>query len=185
MQDNRAYIYAFLSMAFAGLLNKKAIEDLKENSDLLSLIGSSACSYFNLKSTEELEDELNIDFTSAFMVNSHPIESAVTDAKVQISSGLENPVMHFYNRYGYEINLNFTTIASPDHMSIELGFMQNLVYQNELQAQKEFMMEHIISWMPIYFVGAKNLVETPFYNDLLDFALDFILGDYEYLKDAK
>ncbi len=182
MQDNRAYIYAFLSMAFTEHLSKRAINDLIQNQELLSLIGENAREYLMNTDIETLEEELNIDFTSSFMVNSHPLESAVTDAKVQISSGMENPVVHFYTKFGYEINLNNTPIASPDHISIELGFMQALVYQNEKFAQKEFMEKHIIPWMPVYLIGMKKVVETPFYRDFVDFCIDFLLGDYEYLQ---
>jgi TorA maturation chaperone TorD len=184
MQNNRAYIYAFLSMVFNENPSLRAINDLKQNAELLALIGSNAHEYFTTKSAQELEDELNIDFTSSFMANSHPLETAVKDAKVEITSGMDNPVVHFYTRYGYEINLLNTPIATPDHISIELGFMQALVYQNELEAQREFMSNHIISWMPIYLIGVKNLVETPFYRDVADFAIDFLISDYEYLSDA-
>jgi len=184
MQNNRAYIYAFLSMVFNENLSIKAIDDLKKNVELLALIGASSVEYFASKDSHELSDELNIDYTSAFIANSHPLESAVRDAKVEIASGMENPVFNFYTKYGFEINLLNTPISMPDHISIELGFMQALVYQNELEAQKAFMKEHIIAWMPIYLIGVKHLVDTPFYNDVIDFAVDFFLSDYEYLKAA-
>lgn len=162
----------------------KAINDLKQNAELLSLIGENTRKYFESKTTEELEEELNIDYTSSFVANSHPLETAVRDAKVEIASGMENPVMHFYTRYGYEINLLNTPISMPDHISIELGFMQALVYQDELQAQKDFMNSHIVSWMPIYMIGVRKLVETPFYRDIVDFTIDFLMSDYEFLVDA-
>ncbi len=184
MQDNRAYIYAFLSTVFNEHPSIRAINDLKQNVELLSLIGENTKKYFEEKSAEEIEEELNIDFTSTFIANSHPIETAVKDARVEIASGMENPVVHFYAKYGYEINLINSPLATPDHISIELGFMQALVYQNELLAQKDFMKAHIVSWMPIYLIGVKKLVETPFYRDIADFAVDFILSDYEYLVDA-
>jgi len=171
-------------MMFTEHLSKRAINDLKQNEDLLSLIGENAKEYILNTDTDKLEEELNIDYTSSFMVNSHPLESAVTDAKVQISSGMENPVVHFYTKFGYEINLNNTPITSPDHISIELGFMQALILQKELTAQKEYMEKHIITWMPIYLIGVKKIVETPFYKDFVDFSIEFLLSDYEYLRDA-
>jgi putative dimethyl sulfoxide reductase chaperone len=182
MLDNRAYMYAFLSMVFTENLSKRAIDELKNNLDFLNIIGKEAKEYMLSKTTHEIEEELNIDFTSAFVVNSHPIEAAVTDAKVRIASGLENPVVLFYTKYGYELNLNQTHLAAPDHISIELGFMQALVYRGEKEAQIEFMNGHIITWMPIFLVGAKALVDTPFYKNFLDFALEFIMSDYEYLS---
>jgi putative dimethyl sulfoxide reductase chaperone len=171
-------------MVFSENLSLKAIEDLKKNIELLALIGSSSVDYFTNTSSQMIQEDLNIDYTSTFIANSHPLESAIRDAKVEIASGMENPVFHFYTKYGFEINLLNTPISMPDHLSIELGFMQTLVYQNELEAQKEFMQKHIIAWMPIYLIGVKKMLETPFYRDVVDFAIDFLLSDYEYLKEA-
>lgn len=181
-QHQRAFIYGFLSTVFSDKLSKESILDLKNNPDFLDLIGENARRFFDENDTDTLDDELNIDFTSAFLVNSHPVESSVTDAKHQISTGLENPVMNFYIENGFEINLNDTNLMTPDHIAIELGFMQNLVLSDDLKLQKEFAKKHIVKWMVPFFVGAKNLVETPFYRDFLDFGVEFLLSDYEGLN---
>lgn len=178
----RAFIYAFMSTVLGGNLSKDGIGDLKNNPEFLELIGENAKKYFEANSLDVLDEELNIDFTSAFLVNSHPVESSITDAKHQISTGLENPVMSFYIESGFDINLNNTNLLAPDHIAIELGFMQNLVEQEDPKTQKEFMKKHILKWMIPYFIGAKSLVETPFYIDFLDFATEFLLSDFEALN---
>lgn len=178
----RAFIYAFLSTVFSDKLSKKSIQDLKDNPDFLDLIGENARKFFDDNDVETLDEELNIDFTSAFLANSHPAESSIMDAKHQISTGLENPVMNFYIGNGFDINLNNTNLLTPDHIAIELGFMQNLTLGEDVQTQKEFMKKHILKWMAPYFLGAKTLVETPFYLDFLDFATEFLLSDYEALS---
>jgi len=178
----RAFIYAFLSTVFCGNLSKKSIGDLKNNPDFLDLIGENAKKFFDENDIDTLDEELNIDYTSAFLANSHPVESSITDAKHQISTGLENPVMNFYINNGFDINLNNTTLLTPDHIAIELGFMQNLVLQEDIKIQKEFMKKHILKCMIPFFLGAKSLVETPFYLDFLDFATEFLLSDYEQLN---
>ncbi|NWF66640.1 MAG: molecular chaperone TorD family protein, partial [Campylobacterales bacterium] len=123
----RAFIYAMLSNIFSDSLNEKEINDFKNNEELLSVIGEASKEYFNSKSVEEIKEELNVDFTTTFLINAHPIESAVTDLKQDVLVGLQNPVMQFYYKYGYDINLLNTEIQVPDHLAIELGFMQNLV----------------------------------------------------------
>ncbi len=178
----RAFIYAFMSTVFSDKLSKKSIEDLKNNPALLDLIGENARRYFDENDIGTLDDELNVDFTSAFLANSHPVESSITDAKHQISTGLENPVMTFYIESGFDVNLNNTNLLTPDHIAIELGFMQNLTLSEDAKTQKEFMRKHVLKWMIPYFVGVKSLVETPFYTDFLDFATDFLLSDYEALN---
>lgn len=178
----RAFIYAFMSTVFASNLSKKSIQDLKKDTELLDLIGENARRYFDENDIETLDDELNVDFTTAFLANSHPVESSITDAKHQISTGLENPVMSFYIESGFDINLNNTNLLTPDHIAIELGFMQNLVLNENSDVQKEFMRKHILKWMIPYFIGAKSLVETPFYVDFLDFATEFLMSDFEGLN---
>lgn len=178
----RAFIYAFLSTVFSDKLSKKSIEDLKNNPDFLDLIGENARKFFDDNDIETLDEELNIDFTTAFLANSHPVESSIMDAKHQISTGLENPVMNFYIDSGFDINLNNTNLLTPDYIAIELGFMQNLTLAEDVKTQKEFMRKHILKWMIPYFLGAKTLVETPFYLDFLDFATEFLLSDYEALS---
>lgn len=180
--NQRAFIYAFLSTVFGGNLSKKSIEDLKNNPDFLDLIGENAKRFFDENDIDTLDEELNIDFTSAFLVNSHPVESSIMDAKHQISTGLENPVMSFYIENGFDINLNGTNLLTPDHIAIELGFMQTLVLEEDKKTQKEFMKKHVLRWMVPFFIGAKSLVETPFYIDFLDFATEFLLSDYESLN---
>ncbi len=178
----RAFIYAFLSTVLGGNLSKNGIEDLKNNHDFLDLIGENAKKYFDENDIDTLDEELNIDYTSAFLVNSHPVESSVTDAKHQISTGLENPVMNFYLGHGFDVNLNNTTLLTPDHIAIELSFMQTLVLQEDIKVQKDFMRKHVVKWMIPFFIGAKSLVETPFYLDFLDFATEFLLSDYEQIN---
>lgn len=82
----RAFIYAFLSTVFSDKLSKKSIQDLKDNPDFLDLIGENARKFFDDNDVETLDEELNIDFTSAFLANSHPAESFIMDAKHQIST---------------------------------------------------------------------------------------------------
>jgi len=178
----RAFIYAFMSTVLGSNLSRRGIEDLKNNPEFLELIGEGAKRYFDEKSLDELDDELNVDFTTAFLANSHPVESSVVDAKHQISTGLENPVMGYYIESGFDINLNNTNLLSPDHIAIELGFMQNLVLAEDKQKQLEFLRKHILNWMPPFFIGAKSLVETPFYRDFLDFSIEFLLSEYEALN---
>jgi len=178
----RAFVYAFLSRGFEKSLGAKEIEDLKKNPELLEMIGENCEEYFK-KESRELEDELNVDFNSLFVVNSQPVETLVMDSTGEILVGLQNPVMFFYFENGYEVNMNNTEILAPDHISIEFGFMQNLVYRNENKAAFAFLKKHLLQWVPPYLTGIKNVAQTPFYRDLCDFTTDFLLSEYESLKE--
>ena len=177
----RAFVYAFLSRVFEKELGRKEIEDLKNNPELLEAIGEDTKEYFLQKDVQEIEDELNVDFNSLFVINSQPVESLVVDATGEILVGLQNPVMFFYFENGYEIDMNRTEILAPDHLAIEFGFMQNLAYRDEEVIAYKFLKEHLLQWVPPYLIAIKRVANTPFYKELCDFTIDYLLSDYELL----
>ncbi len=181
--DNRirAYIYAFLSRIYATEVNAKLLGDMRANPDLLETIGENASEYILSGSEETLLDELNIEYNSLFLMNNHPIESSVLDVKNEILVGLQNPVMQFYFSHGYEINLENSSLHVPDHIAIEFGFMQKLILQNDTKAQLRFYREHLLEWVPQFLVSVKEMTQNPFYEDLCDFTVDFMLEDYSNL----
>ena len=178
----RAFVYAFLSRMFEKELGQKEIEDLRSNPDLLETIGKEAKEYMLQEDTAKIEEELNIDFNSLFVINSQPVESLVVDSTGEILVGLQNPVMFFYFENGYELDMNKTEILAPDHLSIEFAFMQNLAYRGETKQAYKFLKEHLLLWVVPYLVAMQKQAQTPFYKDLCDFTNDFLLNEYETLK---
>lgn len=183
-QNYRLYIYAFLSRVFSDNADKRFIKDLKNNSELLDVIGEDAKEWFKKRSVDEIFDELNVDFTSTFIVNAQPVESFILDGKGESLVGLQNPVMAFYYNHGFDVKMNQTELMAPDHLSIEFAFMQMLIYQNIVKPQFEFLQQHLFNWVIPYMMGVKEMVETPFYRDLTDFIIEFLIADYEYLSEA-
>ena len=78
--------------------------------------------------------------------------------------------------------MNQTQILAPDHLSIEFGFMQNLAYRDENKVALKFLKEHLLKWVPPYLLSMKKSALTPFYKDLCDFTIEYLLNDYEQLK---
>jgi putative dimethyl sulfoxide reductase chaperone len=179
--EYRRYIYAFLSRVMSNIPDRRFISDLKNNNDLLEVIGEETKGWFTKNSEEMLYDELNTDFTSMFYLNTQPIESFVLDAKNETLVGLQNPVMAFYFTHGFELNMDQTELMAPDHLSIELAFMQMLVFREDRNAQIAFMDEHLFMWVVPYMLGMKSMATTPFYRDICDFMVEFLAADYEYL----
>ncbi|MCK9337791.1 MAG: molecular chaperone TorD family protein [Arcobacteraceae bacterium] len=176
--QNRIYMYAFLSRIFSDVLDKSFIDELKTNSEFLELIGAKTKAWFDANDSSTIEKELNVEFSTIFLMNAKPIETSIIDAKDEILIGLSNPVMQFYFNYGYEINLSATHLQTPDHISIELGFMQNLVSRNELKTQKDFLQKHLLNWTVPYFLAVKAMASTPLYQDICDFTIEFLANDY-------
>ncbi|MDQ7055870.1 MAG: molecular chaperone TorD family protein [Persephonella sp.] len=110
---------------------------------------------------------------------------------------MTNPALIFYREHGYSIDLNKTRALSPDHIAVEMEFMMTLA-KEELEAvkqgdtqkvkklkeiQKKFLEEHLANWGVVYLLSAKDMAETPFYQDVCELALEFILSDYEMLSE--
>jgi TorA maturation chaperone TorD len=185
MQTNQnVVIYAFLSRVFSDVLDKNFINDLKKNSDMLSLLGSDTLTWFEESSVETIHEELSIEFSSLLLQNTQPVESFILDAKQEALVGLQNPVMQFYFSHNYEIDMNQTHILAPDHLAIELGFMQALSLRNELRAQQEFLQAHLLNWVVPYLIGMKESTTTPFYRDLFDFTVEYLIAQYHLLSEG-
>lgn len=182
--EYRLYIYAFLSRVMSDIPDRRFINDLKNNQQLLEIIGEETKEWFTATPEDKLYDALNVDFTSMFILNAQPVESFVLDAKNETLVGLQNPVMAFYFTHGFELNMDQTELMAPDHLSIELAFMQTLVYRNEVPPQLEFLDKHLIPWVVPYMLGMKSMADTPFYRDICDFIVEFLSADYEFLASG-
>jgi len=183
-RKTRAFVYAFLSRVYEKPLEKKEIEDLLAKPELLETIGPESKRFFTGNSLERIEDELNVDYNTLFVVNSQPVETLVVDSTGEILVGLQNPVMFFYFEHGYEVDMNRTEILAPDHLAIEMGFMQNLAYRGEDGVAAKFLRRHLLQWVPPYLIAIQKVAQTPFYRELGDFTVDFLLHDYERLKGS-
>jgi TorA maturation chaperone TorD len=201
IQENQGRInmYAFISRLLIEEVDENLLEKIKNNPDLLELFpNTKEWQTFKTKSTKELIDEdLNVDYTTVFILNAYPYESVFMNDEGHINPTPTNPTLQFYLEHGYEIDLNKTRVLSPDHIAVELEFMITLI-QEQLKAysmndqegekkalnlQKEFMENHILQWAPIYLMAARDMSETPFYYDVCQMALDFIMTDYEYILE--
>ncbi len=181
-KEYRLYIYAFLSRVMSDMPDRRFIADLKVNDALLDVLGESSKRWLLQHDDDTIFEALNADFTSMFVLNTQPVEAFVLDAKNETLVGLQNPVMAFYFQHGFELNMEQTELMAPDHLSIEFGFMQSLIYRDELQSQYDFMKIHLMMWVIPYMLGMQHMAQTPFYRDICDFIVEFLVADYAYLN---
>ena len=181
--ESRVFIYAFLSKVYADVLDKKAIEDLKSDENLLATIGQESQNYFASNDIDTIYEALNDDFSSIFLMNAQPLESSIVDSKEEVLVGLQNPVMQFYFDHGYDLNLASTHIQTPDHISLEFAFMQNLIQRGDERAYYEFLKAHVIEWVPHYLIAIGDMATTVFYKELFDFSVEFVATEYEALLE--
>lgn len=180
----RKELYAFLSRLFSDTMDENLLQALKTQPGLLETLGEESAEWIAKTETAACLKALNIDFTSLFFVQMPPIESAVRDNSREIPVGLQNPVMGFYHRHGFEVNMNYTHLTAPDHLAIELGFMEALILAEDGAAQRAFLADHLLRWVPAYLLAQSQAASTPFYREACDFALEFLLSDYELLSST-
>ncbi len=201
IQENQARInmYAFISRLLVEEVDEKLLENIKNNKEILELFpNTKQWETFYQKSTKEIIDEdLNIDYTTIFILNVYPYESVFMNDEGYINPTPTNPTLQFYLENGYEVDLNKTRVLSPDHLALELEFIITLIQEQlksysmnnieeekrYLDLQRKFMENHILQWAPIYLMAARDMAETPFYYDVCQLSLEFIMSDYEYLLE--
>jgi len=174
-------MYAFLSRMFSDILDRKLLEELKNDADIVEMVLEDDTAWFYETPIETLEESLNVDFTSLFWMHSMPIESSILDDKEEVLVGLQNPVMQFYFEHGYELYLSSSKQHAPDHISLELAFMQNMISKNERNAQRAFLEKHLLQWVPAYLLGIEPMAHTPFYKGVCKLTVEFLMADYEEL----
>jgi len=142
-----------------------------------------------------INEVLNVDFTDIAVLHLIPYESFYTTEEGMIESGGANPVLQIYNDFGYRVDYEKARVVSPDHIGVELSFMQMLtdaeekaIKAGDKEAQKEiakiehnFLKEHLLQFAPMYLMNVAEQARTPFYKDAALLALEFLLEDYEYL----
>ncbi|MCX7738971.1 MAG: molecular chaperone TorD family protein [Hydrogenothermaceae bacterium] len=199
VQENQARInmYGFLSRLLIEEVDVQLLDTIKSSPDLLDFFPTCKewREFFSKDSKSLVEEELNVDYTTVFLLNVYPYESVFMNDEGYINPSLTNPALQFYLEHGYEIDLNKTRVLSPDHIAVEMEFMITLI-QEQLNAysmfnkeeerryiltQKEFLENHLLKWSPIYLLSAKDTSETPFYKDVCQTTLEFLLSDYEYI----
>lgn len=195
----RINMYGFLSRLLIEEIDPDILKKIKDNPELLDLFPKTKGwkLFFEKKPEKLIEEDLNVDFTTVFLLNVYPYESVFINDQGFIDPSVTNPALIFYREHGYSIDMNETRALSPDHIAIEMEFMMTLAKEeleemkkgNEEKAkslrqiQKKFLEEHLANWGTVYLLSAKDMAETPFYQDVCELALEFILSDYEYLAE--
>ncbi len=196
----RESIYSLLSRLLMVEVDEDVIKLMKSNSAILELFPNFRnWELLKTVSNQKLIDEyLNVDFTNISLLHLIPYESFYKRDDGMVNSGGDNPTVTFYNDYDFRVDLDKARTISPDHIGIELEFMKLLIEAeikafesadingvNEIrEVELKFLKEHILSFAPLYLINLKNEAQTPLYYDLAEATMQFILDDYEFLKNS-
>jgi putative dimethyl sulfoxide reductase chaperone len=201
LQTSRINLYALISRLIMGEVDEELLESIENDENMLSFFPTYKTwkkrKQFNR--TDLIQRYLNVDYTNLFLLHLIPYESFYMRDDQMMETGGQNPVQALFNEYDFRVELDKARVMSADHLAVELEFMYKLC-DSEMKAleddnveaaaqiaeiQYKFLKEHIVEWAPMYLINVKNEAGTAFYFDLADFALEFILNDFQYVSDLK
>jgi len=198
-QQARINIYALLSRLLMSEPDKTLLETIENDENIMAFFPNYAKwerrEQFEHK--ELLEQYINVDFTNLFLLHMTPYESFYMREDQMMETAGENPVLQLFNDYDFRVDLGKARAVSVDHIGIELEFMymlcdaerKALEDDNEAMAceiaqiQQKFLKEHLLEWAPMFLLNMKSEAGTALYFDAAEFALEFLLSDYEYLNE--
>lgn len=197
--EQRSNFYALLSRVFISEFEKELLKNVLKNKELLEMMPTLKGDKQSIIDNIDVyvDEILNVDFTNLFLLHLTPYESFFKREDGMMNTGGSNPVVQFYEKYDFQVDLSRGRIIASDHIGAELEFMhvllegekRALVKKDEksqleiLEIEKEFLKEHLLSWAPLFLNQVQKESETSFYREFADLAIDFLFSDYEYIND--
>lgn len=147
-------------------------------------------------------NELKIDFARCFLGNgvdgysaAYPYESVYTSEKRLMMQDARDEVLAIYRAYG--IGKTSDWKEGEDHLSLELEFERILcdrtiaaLSDNDedtayslLSAQRGFLEEHLLAWVPMLTADIKTHAQTKMYRGLAYLTDGFLRTDLEFMRD--
>jgi TorA maturation chaperone TorD len=191
---SRSELYGLLTTVFREEPTDAFINELKAPrlAGALSGLGVVMGDEFLKESTAKLTEALTLEFTRLFIgpdrhISAH--ESVFVEA-VGGTGGLWGEktvaVKQFIETAGLDYAEEFTGI--PDHISVELEFMQKLTaweadkWNQEDRAsaeycqvvQRKFLMQHLLTWVNQFCDTVINQAEMAFYSAMADLTNNFM-----------
>lgn len=193
--EARINIYRFLSRLFLEEISPELLDQLCDP-NLAAQFKDAGCDFSSTLSGDDkaaLLEELSTAYCSNFVIptemSQFPLESCQREKRLNGDSTMA--VEDTYEKFGYGLPEQSGLIA--DHLGLELDFMANLAERTRKNlennnfaeaeqiddAQRQFLKEHLLVWVPRF---AKNLVRLgthPFYCRLGEITYDFIQFEAE------
>jgi len=144
--------------------------------------------------------DLKRAYSSMFEVGSEgPPVPIREDLQLGQKTGVREELVRFFEFFGYTLSEKFAW--APDHLSVELEFMQFLAV-SEAEAldqlangetptidvssfqlgQFDFLERHLINWVPILLQAVQKQNSESFYCRVVDVLRDFLAADFAWQK---
>lgn len=191
----RADIYGLLAAVFRAEPTVALIREIKSPafSSMLSELGFPLGGAFQERPSSDLAADLALEYTRLF-IGPGPRISPHESLHVEMGGASENmlwgrktvAVKRFIEATGLEYDDSFSGL--PDHISAEFELMAKLAERESTswsagdeqdaswcrEAQREFLDEHILAWVPRFCNKVIAVAEHPFYRELAELTVAFL-----------
>jgi TorA maturation chaperone TorD len=189
--ENRSYYYGFLSTVYLQEPTRKFIKSLRA-SNFLDNLNKSDLRLDKTINNDVSDNHLNnlvLEYTRLFIgpgKHISPYESVYRDNEDALWSETTVEVKNFIESLGLEYSYNWSGL--PDHIGVELEFMQRLTCHEKeawtqedkkqaihcLEFEKRFVDEHLSQWVPTFCDKVKEETRVAFYGEIADLTRQFI-----------
>lgn len=122
-------------------------------------------------------------FVGPFNVLASPYSSVYMDHERRVMGDSTMDAIKIYQKAGLEISGDLNDV--PDHIKVELEFMQYLILKNisledssgEDELQKEFLLNHLALWLPDFCQTTIKNAQTVLYKNLAEVTQIFVSQD--------
>jgi TorA maturation chaperone TorD len=190
----RSNVYGLLASVYRQEVNADLLHQVKDPQFLgvLSDLGIQLSSDFLQRPEEEVLDELAVEFAGLFLgpgghISPHESEHHHRgDGSGLLWGESTAEVKRFIESTGLSYDPEYKGL--PDHISVELEFMQQLTLREEqawrdededgaldcLKTEKKFIEEHLVRWVPAFCDKVIKEAELPFYREMAALTKNFI-----------
>lgn len=191
----RSNVYALLATIYRQEMSSNLLQKMKDPQFLrvLSGLGSRWEDDFSQKSEEGILEDLAVEYARLFLGPGRhisPHESVHRqrgdgqggqlwgESTVEVKKFIEFAGLHYDSEYR----------GLPDHISVELEFMEHLTRREEQawteddkeaaiycrKIENKFIEDHLVKWIPDFCDKVEGEAELPFYRDMAALTKNFI-----------
>jgi len=189
--EYRTNTYGFLSTVYLQEPSREFIKSLRA-SNFLDDLNKSDLRFDKTINNDVSDKHINnlvLEYTRLFIgpgKHISPYESVYRDNGDALWSETTVEVKNFIESSGLEYSYNWSGL--PDHIGVELEFMQRLTCHEKeawtqedkkqaihcLEFEKKFVDEHLSQWVPIFCNKVKEETQTAFYREIAELTRQFI-----------
>jgi len=191
----RSNVYGLLATVYRQEVTSGLLQQIKDPQFLgvLSALGIQLGDDFFQKHEGELLEDMAVEYTRLFLgpgkhISPHEsVHHQRNDAEQgQLWGQSTVEVKRFIESSGLDYRSEYRGL--PDHISVELEFMQQVTLREEqawreedkdqalycLKIEKKFIEEHLIRWIPIFCEKVIREAELPFYREMAVLTKNFM-----------